>query len=231
MHVGKSIGTLGIVLTAIYLAAWGTLVYHRSDKFAGMELNAIGDFLGGSFAPLAFLWLVLGFFQQGVELRQNSAALELQAKELAESAVQQRELVRATREQLALEQTAFQEERARLRRKDRPIFVLHREVDARQDGRKRMSHIFTNIGAACTFPRMILEGVDEETMRAIQLTRGINNHDRWNTGEKGNVSYFLDGTNHPRAKVTLAYIDANGEADQQVFELVDGRMRPADRPD
>jgi hypothetical protein len=51
-----------------------------------MELNALGDFMAGTFAPLALLWLVIGYFQQGDELRQNSRALLLQAKELRQAA-------------------------------------------------------------------------------------------------------------------------------------------------
>ena len=41
-----------------------------------MNLNEFGDFLAGVFAPLAFFWLVIGYFQ-------SKEALELQAKELA----------------------------------------------------------------------------------------------------------------------------------------------------
>lgn len=49
------------------------------------ELNGIGDFLAGVFAPLAFFWLVRGFYQQGKGLEQNSIALNLQAQELQAS--------------------------------------------------------------------------------------------------------------------------------------------------
>lgn len=49
------------------------------------ELNGIGDFLAGVFAPLAFFWLVRGFYQQGKGIEQNSVALNLQAQELQAS--------------------------------------------------------------------------------------------------------------------------------------------------
>ncbi|WP_425063717.1 hypothetical protein [Pyruvatibacter mobilis] len=45
------------------------------------DTNEFGDFLAGVAAPLAFLWLVLGFFQQGEELR-------LQVKEMSDSVKQ-----------------------------------------------------------------------------------------------------------------------------------------------
>lgn len=50
-----------------------------------LTLNEWGDFMAGFFAPLAFMWLVLGYFQQGEELRQNTEALKLQAEELRSS--------------------------------------------------------------------------------------------------------------------------------------------------
>ncbi|MEE9339820.1 MAG: hypothetical protein V3U87_17245 [Methylococcaceae bacterium] len=47
-----------------------------------MELNAWGDFMAGLSAPLALLWLVIGYFQQGEELRLNTKALKAQYEEL-----------------------------------------------------------------------------------------------------------------------------------------------------
>jgi hypothetical protein len=43
-------------------------------------LNEVGDFLAGAFSPLAFLWLVVGYFQQGHELSASVAQLERQAE-------------------------------------------------------------------------------------------------------------------------------------------------------
>jgi hypothetical protein len=52
------------------------------------ESNKWGDWAAGMFAPLAFGWLVLGYFQQGEELR-------LQAQELRASVKQQTAMVAA----------------------------------------------------------------------------------------------------------------------------------------
>jgi hypothetical protein len=54
-----------------------------------LKLNELGDFLAGSFGPIAFLWLVLGFLQQGRELKLSTDALHLQAQELKHSVEQQ----------------------------------------------------------------------------------------------------------------------------------------------
>lgn len=76
--------------------------------------NEAGDFLAGAFSPLAFLWLVLGYFQQGEELKNSADALWLQGEELRNSVTQQRELVEVTKEQLAHEREALAAEERRL---------------------------------------------------------------------------------------------------------------------
>lgn len=79
----------GLVLSAGW-AAMGLWVFGRFG-FAedGPYLNDIGDFLAGIFAPLAFIWLVVGYFLQGAELSLNTRALALQVQEMQESVRQQ----------------------------------------------------------------------------------------------------------------------------------------------
>lgn len=67
------------------------------------ELHEWGDWLAGAASPLAFGWLVVGYFQQGEELRQNTEALQLQAQtlklqvdELKHSVEEQQNMARAT---------------------------------------------------------------------------------------------------------------------------------------
>lgn len=59
----------------------------------------MGDFLAGIFAPLAFFWLVIGYFQQSHELAQNSAALRVQADELRNQVSESQRLVDAAQNQ------------------------------------------------------------------------------------------------------------------------------------
>lgn len=62
---------------------WVIYIYYLCKELElPTQLNAVGDFLAGAFAPLAFLWLVFGFYQQGQGLKQNSKALKMQATEL-----------------------------------------------------------------------------------------------------------------------------------------------------
>ena len=60
----------------------GALVRERLDLGApngSMGPNEWGDFLAGVFAPLAFLWLVIGYYRQGDEIAKSTQQLERQA--------------------------------------------------------------------------------------------------------------------------------------------------------
>lgn len=73
---------IAVCVTAIYLCGFVAIVACRWEEFINLSLNSLGDFLAGSFGPLALAWLVFGYFQQGDELRQGTEALNLQAAEL-----------------------------------------------------------------------------------------------------------------------------------------------------
>jgi hypothetical protein len=71
---------LGLILTALWLGT-GVLYVTLSMgwiAFMRLPLGDLGDFLDGAFAPLAFLWLVLGLFLQQRELAANNAAIQRQ---------------------------------------------------------------------------------------------------------------------------------------------------------
>lgn len=94
---------VGGMVTGIYLVCVAILVYLKRATLPTLELNAIGDFLAGVFGPIAFLWLVLGYLQQGRELKLSSEALQLQAAELKNSVDQQKEMVGIAGRQLEAE--------------------------------------------------------------------------------------------------------------------------------
>ena len=71
---------LGLILTALWLGT-GVLYVTLSmgwTAFMRLPLGDLGDFLDGAFAPLAFLWLVLGLFLQQRELVANNVAIQRQ---------------------------------------------------------------------------------------------------------------------------------------------------------
>lgn len=74
---------MGSILLWGVTILWVIYIYYLCEgKVFPNNLNEIGDFFAGIFAPLAFLWLVFGFYQQGQGLKQNSKALKMQATEL-----------------------------------------------------------------------------------------------------------------------------------------------------
>lgn len=163
----------GIVLSLLYLVLMAVWLMWASkptgetrwQEFIGLSLNNAGDYLAGMFSPLAFLWLVLGFFQQGEELRQNTEALRLQAEELRHSVEQQRQLVDVARAELdaSLRTTEAARERMDRERREAEEAISPRfHVEAVQrmqagDGRTKIIMNFRNIGHVCYDVRVELD--------------------------------------------------------------------------
>lgn len=71
-------------LSAVWAIIVIAVVALKWPDVKSMKLNELGDFLPGTMSPLAFLWLIAGYRQQGEELKQNTEALLLQRRELKE---------------------------------------------------------------------------------------------------------------------------------------------------
>lgn len=95
------LAAIGIGGSIIYTVVLFLLVRDKLPELYSLKLNEIGDFFAGAFGPLAIYWLIIGFLQQGLELKLNTKALELQAKELKDSVEQQKELVAISEKQFA----------------------------------------------------------------------------------------------------------------------------------
>lgn len=81
-------------LSMLFTIAWLVLgfIYVSSvvgwTEFVSQRAPELGGFLEGAFAPLAFLWLVVGFFLQQQQLSQNTGAIRLQLVEMRRTAEQ-----------------------------------------------------------------------------------------------------------------------------------------------
>ncbi len=113
---------LGVVLTTIWLSLAGLIFYVSNGKAVEMKPNEWGDFFAGTSAPIAFLWLVIGYLQQGEELRMSTEALKLQAEELRNSVQQQRDLVDVARQQVQADRDAMLYERQQREEQAKPVF-------------------------------------------------------------------------------------------------------------
>lgn len=141
--------TLGLCLTLIWMSAFAGVAIFAPDTVRPSKLNEWGDMFAGFFSPVAFFWLVLGFMQQGDELRLNTKALELQAEELKNSVNQQRELVEVTRRQVDAEMDALRAAREDKRRAAQPKFIIADPGAAWSNTVRYMSNI-KNVGNTAT---------------------------------------------------------------------------------
>lgn len=74
---------LGVGATAVYLLlALAYVLAQGFGEFLSLPADNLGSFLEGAFAPLAFLWLVIGYFLQQRELHEASRALRAQHEEI-----------------------------------------------------------------------------------------------------------------------------------------------------
>ncbi len=115
---------IGVIATLLYVALVAYLVLGKLGTVKNLPLNELGDFLAGVFGPVVVLWLILGYFQQGIELRQNTEALRLQAEELRRSVEHQGDLVSVAREQAKTDKDALESQREMREREFRPNFVV-----------------------------------------------------------------------------------------------------------
>ena len=202
--MNKRLSIVGMAGTLVYLLIVAWWVRQGDSNILEMKPNEVGDFLAGVFGPVAILWLILGFFQQGEELRQNTKALELQAEELRHSVEQQKSLVEATQEQVKAQAEEIEQQRKKIVADAQPVFAF----DLRKGEKVGDIFIFvyevTNIGRAVSEVRFSVDPPIEEFI------------------PNRPIASFVNGANHPmylRTKtagpgidsiLTIAYIDGRG---------------------
>ena len=71
---------LGLSLAWLLLLTMYLFQQVNWQEFLKLPLDEVGSFLGGAFSPLAFLWLVIGFFIQQGEIQENTLNIEIQAQ-------------------------------------------------------------------------------------------------------------------------------------------------------
>jgi hypothetical protein len=209
-----------------------------------MPLNEVGDFLAGVFGPLAVFWLILGFFQQGIELRQNTRALQLQVEELSKSVKHQDDLVAVARQQFQTEATALEEERVRREESYRPHFVFLGFGGSHSGAKSTMTFNAMNTGATVSEVSFLfsvpMRVVKPEKQALLRQNTSLSvefefQHDRFvdcdlhiiyfdgrgRTGSK-KFSFSPDLTGeHPDLKV----IRSKEEIEKVLSDLVDGNER------
>ncbi|CAH0179461.1 hypothetical protein SRABI123_01400 [Pseudomonas sp. Bi123] len=148
--MAKKLELWGGIGTAAYLLLISGAVGFKFQEFQSLKLNELGDFLAGVFGPIAFLWLVLGFLQQGRELKLSSDALQLQAEELKNSVEQQKELVSVSREQVQAELDNMRNARDQRAKSIRPLFVVAGNGGSHSGLHHEMDFSVQNLGSTVT---------------------------------------------------------------------------------
>lgn len=154
------------------------LIFHLwfADYSKPMPLNEVGDFLAGVFAPIAFLFLYLGYVQQGKELQQNTQALNLQVEELKNSVEQQKELVDATREEIDLSREEIDHQRKIQQIQVQPFFHFKNFIvtdDPEEKSSLLISFTFYNSRATCR--DLVLTVVKEARVDYTRIRNHIEN--------------------------------------------------------
>jgi len=212
----------GVGTSVAWLAVCAILLLAKRSDLAGMPPNAWGDFFAGCFAPLAFLWLVLGYLQQGEELNLSTKALLLQADELRNSVEQQQALVEVSRQQVESEREALQFERQQREAATQPFFVVW-QAGATYYADKGLAYRLkvSNSGAMVTNVRvsLIRRGGEERNLATEQLF-------------KQGQELLLDLSSPVplpanTAELVIRYLDVQSRSHEQVFAV---RRETEDNP-
>ena len=205
---------IGIWVTGLYLLTLAIYAYVQRNAVLAMEPNEFGDALAGAASPLAFLWLVLGYLQQGEELRQNTEALNLQVRELQASVNQQRALVEATQRQHEFE---LARERARRR-----VELLSKQPSFDASFELQLTSRSTTV-LVCKLKNVGLS--------ASKTTLDVRERSNWIKVEPAIVLSFDRGAEErwrivvsevPLPAMTMldiSYTDANGESQKQELQI------------
>ena len=227
----SKLGWVGVLVTGVYLFSVAYFLWDRLGDLGNLELNSFGDFLAGAFGPLAIFWLVLGFFQQGAELRNSIKSLDLQTRELQESVIQQKELARISKDQFLLQEQEFHTAIERLGESIQPRFIVsylgygaHTALAWDNPKQVPLRHqlAFANVGGtACEVEMWLGYGSLEPDDGPIVVWPQFVTHSRY-------VELFASDTHGDVIQLVLNYKDARGEKYTAEFAFV--RVSHGDYP-
>lgn len=212
----KALAGFGVGISVLYLVAAAWAMEGRFQALQTMPLNEVGDFLAGVFSPLAFFWLVLGFFQQGKELGASRAALSLQALELKNSVERQKELVEITRQQHEAEVEERKAEQLRKMLAAQPVLIMEVRTTRISNGTISMRGSVYNSGHQITKVRYEWDTpVKIDMVRETVLSRNQRVEFRMEASAAEIQTFlfkilFLDGLQNQRTKMFI-FEPANGD--------------------
>ncbi|MGE8465280.1 MAG: hypothetical protein ACN6QE_03970 [Pseudomonas putida] len=226
----KHLGAIGVAITLAYLAVILPMIWGRADALLTMPLNEVGDFLAGAFGPVAFFWLVMGFLQQGEELRLSTTALEMQADELQQGTkallLQAEELKNSVEQQSIMAAAATQQ-----------IEAQHRALEMQRSDRERAllaNFTIRTIGfSGGGAPGMVVNTVNLRNNgnhaynAVLRFSPPLGDNQMRSLGDRIPDSQtefsirFPSNTGEPiRGTATLEYADSEGHSRQEIWSYV-----------
>lgn len=210
------------IATLSWVSIWSVFLYLDWCKASQMPFNEWGDFFAGVSAPLAFLWLVVGYFQQGEELGQNTQALkqqeralQLQVEELKQSVQQQKEMVKVTQEDLEINRTSIEREYRKEKLRAQPLI---RQLGGAYSKKPNMiKHLVRAINIGHLISRVELS--IRNTTIELNLEKDFFDNWDFNT-EKDLVFTRQEDTNlsiNDSFELHMNYLDGMGEQSDQVL--------------
>ncbi|HFG2491826.1 hypothetical protein OW666_11505 [Acinetobacter baumannii] len=227
----------GLLILAYNLA----FIFLDPEKKVLLTSNELGDFLAGVFAPLAFLFLYLGYKQQGRELQQNTHALNLQAQELQNSVEQQRLLAEATIDDLNITKEQIQTQRRKELIEAQPFW--HFELS--NVYKERPSHVMGIdplpdsaynsfiVSASLNNSRAIAREVGVSILKEDKVIKKFNFPVFEKSPTPQHISIrlkypeFFDDKDELNLKYAIVYLDALDNPQYQNFEIIIIRKRNA----
>lgn len=187
--------------TAFYVGGATLIMGARFDDLITLKLNEIGDLSAGVFGPVAFLWLVLGYIQQGRELNISSKALQMQAAELKESVKQQTALVEAQQENLRCYERSLE-----------PLLDLKFVCSKEIDGEFFESFEIRNFGSYCedVVLRLSKNGVEHQPLSIESLHKDV---------VRGFLLTEMVGEFFQKFELKVKYRKLSGLENFQIFDI------------
>ncbi|MBS3018549.1 hypothetical protein DJFAAGMI_01281 [Comamonas sp. PE63] len=198
---------IGIFLTLLYLLV-SCIFAITSWPSGGLSLNEFGDMLGGAFGPIAFLWLVLGYLQQGEELKANGAALEAQARELNKSVEEQRAQAEAIKKQVEQDRAYYEflrlsaeKQQRELIQSQQPILTIDTKNSSISGSVLETTIILRNAGATCTF-------ISAKIHTSIDIKTIEYNNIYLETGKSIPILHLTFNNSEMTGTISIFYLDA-----------------------
>ncbi len=172
-----------ISFSCIWVLGWVVYVcWYLIKPDANMTPNTWGDFMAGGFAPLAFLWLVVAFFQQGELLRQNTKSIDIQQQELQNN----NEILKLQHEELQASTKALTLQYEEMKKAAEQAAVQAKAISANETHARR-DVLFRFIELIETD----LSQLTSEMLRMVSHDAFVKAREEYEAGLKGSFSFAL----------------------------------------